>query len=162
MADLLAIALQCNQTRVFSFMFTSPATTHVFNNLGVPNGMHATVHAGEWQHARNITQYQMEAFGILLDRLANRLDPLGTTLLDRSLVFGVSEYGEGWQHGVRELPVVIAGGANGAINRNVHVREPQGNISKAHVTMLRALGINTPSYGFNGGETSDEYTELLG
>jgi hypothetical protein len=34
-------------------------------------------------------------------------------------------------------------------------------MAKAHVTLLRALGINTPSYGFNGSETSDQFSELL-
>ena len=45
--------------------------------------------------------------------------------------------------------------------RGVHVREPGGNYSKVHVTMLRALGIETPSYGFSGGETSDALAGVL-
>lgn len=161
MAELLAIALQCNQTRVFSFMLSSPASTHVFSNLGVPDGMHKVCHDGHWNSVRDITHYQMQAFSVFLDRLSQRLDPLGHSLLDRSLVFGTSEYGEGWQHSVAEMPVIFAGGANGALVRNTHVREAQGNFSKAHVTMLRALGIDTPSFGFNGGETSDQFSELL-
>jgi hypothetical protein len=160
MAELLAIALQCNQTRVFSYMLTSPASTHVFSNLGVPDGRHKTCHDGHWQQVRDITHYHMQAFAVFLDKLAQRHDPLGFSLLDRALVFGTSEYGEGWQHSVAEMPVIFAGGANGTIARNLHIRDPQGNFSKAHVTMLRALGIPTPSFGFNGGETSDEYSDL--
>jgi hypothetical protein len=161
MAELLAVALQCNQTRVFSYMLTSPASTHVFSNIGVPDGMHKTCHDGHWGRVRDITLYQMQAFSVFLDKLAARVDPLGHSLLDRALVYGTSEYGEGWQHSVAEMPVIFAGGANGAIVRNRHVREQTGNISKAQVTMLRALGIHTPSFGFNGGETSDEFTDLL-
>ena len=55
----------------------------------------------------------------------------------------------------------IAGKAGGRLIPGVHVREPQGNFSKAHVTMLRAIGLDTPQFGFNGGETSDEFSELL-
>ena len=161
MAELLAKALACNLTRVFSFMLTSPATTHVFNNLGVPNDMHATCHAGNWQAVYDITLYQMKAFAVLLDKLAKTTDATGGTLLDRSLVFGTSEYGEGWQHSVAEMGCVIAGKCNGALNTGVHVREPDGNFSKAHVTMLRALGLKTPSFGFNGGETKEEFPALL-
>jgi hypothetical protein len=111
MAELLAKALACNMTRVFSFMLTSPATTHVFGNLGVPNDMHATCHAGDWQRVKDITLYQMQAFAGFLAKLQATSDPFGASLLDRSLVFGVSEYGEGWQHSVNEMPCVMVGAA---------------------------------------------------
>lgn len=162
MAELLAKALACNLTRVFSFMLTSPATTHVFNNLGVPNDMHATCHAGNWQAVYDITLYQMKAFSALLGKLATTIDATGASLLDRSLVFGTSEYGEGWQHSVAEMACVMAGKCNGALKTGVHVRDPDGNFSKAHVTMLRALGLDTPSFGFNGGETTEHIPGLLG
>lgn len=161
MADLLAIALACDLTGVFSFMLTSPATDHVFSNLGVSDSMHATCHNGIWESVRAITEYQMQAFAILLDKLAATTDPTGATLMDRACIFGTSEYGEGWKHGPAEHPVIIAGGANGALARGVHVREAGGNISKAHVTVLRALGIDTPSFGWNGGETNEHLTGIL-
>lgn len=161
MGDLLAAGLACGLTRVFSWMLTSPASTHVFNNLGVPNDMHSTCHNGEWQRIYDVTIYQMQAFATLLDRLQAVTDPLGTSLLDRALVFGCSEYGEGWQHSDNEMPILLAGGANGGLVRGVHAREPAGNYSKAHVTMLRAIGLETPSFGWNGGETSDAFAELL-
>ena len=41
------------------------------------------------------------------------------------------------------------------------MREAGGNLSKAHVTLLRALGLETASYGFNGGETTEDFAELL-
>ncbi len=161
MADLLARALACGLTRVFSFMLTSPATTHVFNNLGSPNDMHSTCHAGEWQQVRDITLYQMQAFAALLGRLQSTTDPTGASLLDRSLVFGTSEYGEGWKHSVAEMGCILAGRASGALKPNTHVRKPDGNFSIAHVTMLRALGIPTPEFGFNGAQTSEQLSELL-
>ena len=69
--------------------------------------------------------------------------------------------GEGWKHGNKEHPVLYAGRACGAINTGVHERVPDGNLSMAHVTALRALGITTPSYGFNGGETSEHLAQIL-
>lgn len=161
MADLLAKALACNMTRVFSFMLTSPATTHVFSNLAVPNDMHATCHAGEWQQVRAITTYQMQAFAAFLAKLQAAKDPFDASLLDRSLVFGVSEYGEGWQHSVAEMPCLLVGRCNGALNAGVHARDAGGNYSKAHVTMLRALGLKTPSFGWNGGETTEQVPGIL-
>jgi hypothetical protein len=103
----------------------------------------------------------MQAFSLFLDQLGAVVDPMGVSLLDRAVIFGTSEYGEGWQHGNKEHPVVIAGRGCGAINPGVHQRVQDGNLSMAHVTVLRALGIDTPSYGFNGGETSDALDDLL-
>ena len=160
LSQLLAAALTCDLTRVFSFMVTSPGSTHVFNNLGVPNDMHSVCHAGSWDQIRAVTDYHMQAFARLLDSMAVK-DAMDTTLLDRACVYGTSEYGEGWQHSDREMPVVLAGKACGRLNPNIHVREELGNMSKAQVTMLRAIGLDTPSFGFSGGETSDEFTELL-
>lgn len=161
LGELLAVALGCGLTRVFSYMLTSPATTHVFSNLGVPDGMHKTCHDGEWDRVRNITLYQMEAFAKFMDKLEAVADPTGTTLMDRACILGTSEYGEGWQHSVAEMPIVLAGRACGAINPGVHTRDAGGNYSDAHVTILRALGIETPSFGFNGGETTDHVAGIL-
>lgn len=167
MADLLAVALHCGLTRVFSFMFTPPATTHVFNNLPsefggqISTDMHAACHQGQWDNIRRISEYQLQAFAQLLDRLQLLKDPDEQSLLDRACIFGTSEYGEGWKHSVKETPTLAVGGAAGGLRRGVHVRDPGGNISKFHLTMLRALGLGTPSFGWNGGETDVPFTDLL-
>jgi len=160
-AELIAVALHCDLTRVFSFMLTAPATTHAFSNLGISGGMHQLCHFGSWDRIRSITYYQMQAFALLLDAMAAYKDPTGISLLDRALVYGLSEYGEGYKHSVKEMPILLAGGCNGAINRGVHYREPGGNLCKVHTTILRALGIECPSFGWNGGETTEHLTGIL-
>ena len=62
----------------------------------------------------------MACFGRFLDALASRVDPLGQTLLDRALVYG-TEYGEGYKHGVAEMPVA-RGRAEGRLVPGVHAR----------------------------------------
>ncbi|MEL6180557.1 MAG: DUF1552 domain-containing protein, partial [Myxococcota bacterium] len=151
----------CGLTRVFSFMLTSPASTHVFSNLGVPDGMHKTCHDGHWERVRDITRYQMEAFAAFLDAFTALVRPDGTTLLDQGCILGLSEYGEGWKHSVREMPVVFAGSAGGRLNRAVHVRHPGGNIARAHLTALHALNLDTSTWGWNGGDTRDHLTGIL-
>lgn len=161
MAELLAKALACDLTRVFSFMLTSPASTHVFADLGAPNDLHTTCHNGEWDAVRNVMQKQMTAFATLLERFSATPDPRGGTLFDRSLVFGLSEYGEGYKHSVSEMAAVFAGRCNGRIAAGYHARNPGGNYSTAHVTLLRALGLPTESFGWNGGETSEDIPGIL-
>jgi len=161
MADLLAIALNCGLTRAFPFMLTSPATTHVFSNLGVGNDMHTTCHNSAWGDIRKITQYQMEAFALLLDALVKVPLPSGKPLYGRACILGTSEYGEGWKHGEKEHPVVIAGRAGGRLNVGVHTREAGGNLCKAQLTVLRALGLPFDGFGFNGAETSIPVAGML-
>ncbi|MCB9528941.1 MAG: DUF1552 domain-containing protein [Myxococcales bacterium] len=160
MGELLALAVECRLTRVFSLMLTAPATTHVFSALGVPDGMHKTCHDGLWEQVRAITRHQMEAFAAFLDAFA-RPRPDGGTLLDDGLVYATTEYGEGWLHSVRELPVLIAGRAGGAFVDDTHVRLPGGNLSRAQLTAFTALGLDLPSFGWNGGETADVLPGLL-
>lgn len=154
MAELLALALSCGFTRVFSFMLTAPATTHIFRDLMVTDDMHKVCHDGRWEEIRRVTRYQMQAFALLLDELAKVRLPNGQTLLDTACILGLSEYGEGWKHQVREMPVVLAGGANGRLKRGVHVREAGGNLCRAHLTALQALGLPIDRFGWNGAETT--------
>lgn len=161
MAEMLALGLACNVTRVFSFMLTSPATTHIFRELGVASDMHTVCHAGYWDQVFDITHLQMQCLRLLLDALGGTLDPTGASLLDRAALLATSEYGEGWKHSVKELPVLLCGRADGRLVPGHHVRDAGGNVSRAHLTLLQALGLNIAQYGFNGGETTDPFTELL-
>ena len=161
MGELIAAALRCGLTRCFSVQLTAPATTHVFSNLGVPDGMHKTCHDGHWSRVRDITLHQMEAFAAFLDALSAPEPGGGAPLLDQGLIYATTEYGEGWKHSVRELPVLWAGGAGGVARRNVHVRSPEGNLSIAQLSALRALGLPEERFGWNGGETSETFGALF-
>ena len=122
--------------------------------------MHKTCHDGHWNRVRNITLYQMEAYAAFLDAF-NRARPDGSSLIDHGLVYGTSEYGEGWQHSVKELPVVIAGQAGGHFRNNMHVRQQDGNLARAQLTALKAVGLDIDSFGWNGAATQDPFGELL-
>lgn len=166
MARLLAVAVNCGLTRVVSFVLSTPATNHVYDNLevggsAVNNSMHFTCHDGQWDAIKAITIHHMEAFAIFLDEFAALAQPDGTTLLDRGIVYGTSEYGSGYHHSAAEMPFILAGGGAGKLRRGVHVREEQGNISRGQLTILQALGLPFDRFGFSGGETNQPFSELL-
>ena len=161
MAQLLAIAVQCNLTRVFSFMLTSPATTHRFTQFGEERDFHSVVHNGPWETVRLGIDHQMQCFARFLDVFAGTTDAGGGSLLERSCILGISEYSEGNRHSVSEFPILLAGDACGRLRRGVHVRSPGETVSRAHLTALHAIGLEEPSFGFNGGETDAPLGELL-
>lgn len=158
---LLAVALQCDLTRVFSMMYTSPASNHVFGNLGVGAGMHQVCHDGNYNAVKAITTYHMQSLRIFLDVFASTPDIDGMSLLDTSLILATSEYGEGYKHHPKEHPVMLCGGARGGHKVGQHVRIPGGNLSRVHLTILRALGIEAKSYGFNGAATTEVVPGLV-
>ena len=162
MMDLLVVALQCDLTRVFSFMFTGAGSQTTFPAAGVGGGLHSLCHAGDWDAVRRSTLYTMGCLRMFVEKLAAADDVGGVSkLVDNVLVYATSEFSEGEMHGVGEFPVLLAGHAGGAVRAGIHYREPGGNITKVHTTILRALGLDVASYGFNGGETTDHLTEIL-
>ena len=160
MSDVLVAALRCDLTRVFTIMFTTPGSLIMMNAAGEVNGpgahqTHDSAHFNEHDILMALTRYHMTAFAKLLDKLAAETDVNGQTLLDSSCIFGTSEFGEGFHHGTLEMPVILAGKAGGSLDTGWHVRDPRSNFCRTHYTILRAMGIDVPSYGFSGAETSE-------
>ena len=166
MADIVVAALRCDVTRVFTIAFTTGASLMQMNGAGEINGagahqLHDACHGGERDVITAFTKLNFTAYAKLLDKLTADKDVNGQTLLDSSLIIGTSEYGEGFTHSNKEHPFIFAGKAGGKVETGWHVREEGGNMARAHLTVLRALGIDAKSYGFNGGETSAALPFLL-
>jgi hypothetical protein len=166
MSDILVAALRCDVTRVFTLLFTTGASLMQMNGAGEINGagahqLHDACHGGERDVITAFTKLNFTAYAKFLDKLTAELDVNGQTLLDSSVILGTSEYGEGFTHSNKEHPFIFAGKAGGKLDTGWHVRDEGGNMARAHLTVLRALGIDTPSYGFNGGETSSALPFLL-
>jgi hypothetical protein len=161
MARLLAIAMQCDLTRVFSIMFTGPGSQTVFRAVGAPSGLHQLCHENRWDIAKSATIYTMRALARVLDIFSTTMDVGGRSLLDNMVMLATSEFSAGDQHEVNEFPVLLCGRGSGALRGGVHYRQPSGNLARAHLTILRALGLPFASYGFNGAETSEPIAEVL-
>jgi hypothetical protein len=166
MADILVAALRCDVTRVFTVAFTTGASLMQMNGAGEINGtgahqLHDACHGGERDVITAFTKLNLTAYANFLDKLTADQDVNGQTLLDNSVIMGTSEYGEGFTHSNKEHPFIFAGKAGGKLDTGWHVREENGNMARAHLTVLRSLGIDAPSYGFNGGEATEPLPFLL-
>lgn len=159
MLDILMAALRCDMSRVFTIYFTTSASLLQMNAAGVIGGsgarqMHDAAHSGLKDIVTQFTKMNLTAYSMLLDKMSKDKDVNGETLLDNSVIFGTSEYGEGYTHSNKEHPIIFAGKAGGKLDTGTHYREVDGNMARAHLTALQALGLPETSYGFNGGETS--------
>lgn len=146
-ADLLVMALACDQTRVFSHVFSTSLDNHVYT--GTDAGHHRLTHdePGDQPQVEAIVTQIMTGFSSFLDKLAAIPEGEGT-LLDNCCILGTSDVSLGKTHSADEYPIVIAGGAGGRIAVGQHVRSTRReNASDVTLTLARAVGANLPSWG---------------
>lgn len=151
MSDLLAVALVCDQTRVFSVTFGAGVNLERYPMFAGPDHHTLTHDEGNGQPGvHNITVFIMKQFAYMLERFKNTPDG-GQSLLDTCSILGTSDVGEGLSHSITDMPIIVAGRAGGSLKGDVHFRGGGDNASKALLTVLRAAGVPLTEFGTDGG-----------
>jgi len=165
MADLLSFALACDQTRVFSMMFSDRISG--LRQAGSSSQHHQLTHdealdpaIGYQPEATEFVFASMEAWADFLERLAAIPEGDGT-LLDNCLVFGHSDVSFAKVHGITGIPMMIAGRAGGALRPGVHVRGTTSPTTRVGLTIQQAMGLNTESWGTRSMEATQPVSEIL-
>lgn len=159
-SDLKVMALACDQTRVFFHMYSQPV-----NNVLYPAaraGHHQLTHdeAGEQPQVAAILQRILGDLAYFLGALDAVPEGDGT-LLDHSLVLCTTDCSYGRTHSLDEYPLVLAGGASGAMRRGVHLRAQGENASRVMLSVLQAMGVPAAEYGVGAGRVTDGLSGLL-
>jgi hypothetical protein len=122
MLDLAALALQCDVTRVLTFMFargTSMVDFSFLSSIGTTALHHTVSHhhkdANNLKKLREIGRWQMQQWAKFLTKLEMTSDGNGKTLLDNSLAYLNSEISDGDAHRKFDMPIVLAGSAGGKL-----------------------------------------------
>jgi len=152
MTDLMALAFQCDATRVISFMLANAGSGRVYNFLGLSKGHHEASHHMDLQEnfdiLTTIDTWEVEQFAKLCQKLDAITDVNGKTILDNSLLYFGSEIEDGNTHAHRNMPILLAGGANGAISPGRHlVYDKSFSVAQLYISMLTAMGVPTSSFG---------------
>lgn len=146
-ADLLALALACDLTRVFSYQhhtWYSPS----FREAATNGQQHAMTHdePGDQPGVHRTNVFVMKQLATFIDALNSVKEGAGS-VLDNSLVFVTSEVTEGRTHAKVNMPVIIAGRAGGSIRSGLHLREAGTSSYRIHVSIFKALGLPITSFG---------------
>ena len=152
MSDLLALALACDQTRVFSHFFSTPVNNILYE--GATDGHHSLTHdePNPQPQCHDINIHIMECCAALLKAL-DGIQEGDSTLLDRCAVVCTSDVSLGQTHSLEDMPFVIAGSAGGRLRTGHHYRSPtRENIGKAMLSTIRAVGVSAESFGNKDGE----------
>jgi hypothetical protein len=165
LADVLAIALACDQTRVFNLnlwrMFTDVRfpgedvgyhqMTHdesVDASLGYqPMSQRFLVEAmGCWQHLLKALDGVPEGEGTLLDNLA---------------LFAHSGTEFPKEHGTQNIPLMVAGSAGGRIKAGQHIAGGASPTSRVVLTLQQAYGVPISQWGVDENATPSPVNDLL-
>ena len=155
MFDLVALALQANMTRVFSFMMAAEVSGQTYNFIGVPDAFHPLSHHNNEQakmdRLAKVQAYHTQVFAKFLDKLAKMPDGDGT-MLDHSLFLYGSNMANSNAHNHYPLPTVLVGGWK-TVKGGQHIvpleRTPLANVL---LTMLDRVGIPQEKLGDSTGE----------
>lgn len=162
MAELLAMACACDQTRVFGHYFSDPVSDVLYD--GATAGHHQLTHdePDPQDEVNAITTFVVEEYAALVQAFAAIPEGDGT-LLDNCAILGTSEVSLGRTHSVDEMPVLIAGTACGALVPGIHYRSySQENATKVLLTLIRAMDVPLAEFGEDAARVTDGLSGIEG
>jgi hypothetical protein len=149
--DLLALALQTDQTRVFTFMMAREVSQRTYPEIGVTEPHHSISHHGNRPaaiagHAK-LNAYHLSMVATFLERLRTTPDGDGS-LLDHSLILYGSGMSDGNGHTGSPLPHVMIGGAAGRVKGNRHIVTPENTpMANLLLAMAHKAGVEQDRFG---------------
>ncbi len=163
MSRMVALALACDMTRAFSFMFSGSVGETSYWEVGQDQSHHQFTHdePDEQPVVHAATVFVMQRFSHLLQTLKDTPDGAGN-LLDSSVILASSDTADAREHSLEDYPVLVAGRGGGALKYpGVHYRsDKEENTSKVLLTVLRAAGLRLPTFGQKGGHVDESLTAI--
>ncbi len=161
---LLAHALACGQTQVFNSVLTDGASN--IRKAGSADTHHVLTHEEgsdesgyqsgvSWFNRRNI-----ESLAALIAAL-DAVREGDRTLLDRSLIYAVTDTGLAKVHSLENMPLITVGSANGRMKTGIHVHAQGDPATRVGLTVQQAMGIASAAWGTESNATSKAISEVL-
>lgn len=171
MHKLMAVALQCDVTRVISFMMGDAQNQRDLSfipEIGAMGGDmtdHTISHnmdAGtRLVKYRLAVLWKMTQIGAFLSLLKTTTDVNGQPLLANTLVLISSDLSDGNKHNHDDYPMLVAGQLGGAVSTDRHIRytvDSSNNYANNKsfgdffITLLGLYGVNVTAFGDDGKE----------
>ena len=150
MFDLIALAFDADITRTITFMLNREDGMGISDTFPLKLGLskthhnlsHATDKEGQLQFAKYdlFLSHQIAHF---LERMNGYQDRTGSVLDNTIVLFGS---GASTTHNPRNLPTLIAGGANMGLKHGQYWKEGETRMSNVHLSILRSLGIEQEGF----------------
>ncbi|MCO4771612.1 MAG: DUF1552 domain-containing protein [Deltaproteobacteria bacterium] len=161
LTELIAVALECDMSRVVSFMLGNGSSYRSFSFLGVGGAHHELSHHQDdpvkQQMLQTIGTWEMEQFGNLIRRLSQTEEVDGSSLLDHCAVMLSSEIADGNAHQHVDLPMLVAGGFGGQWETNRFVDlGAERPLADFYLGLIQAAGGTETTFGDDSTGTTVE------
>ncbi len=165
LAQVLVMAIACNQTRVFNVALTESNDT-VYRE-GQDRSHHQMTHEEPVDERLGyqpvVTTYVLE----YMKTWAKFVELLGSvkegdrTLLDNSLVLAHSDTNFAKTHAVDGIPMMLAGRAGGKVKSGIHLPGHGDPVTRVALTIMQVAGVSVDKFGTGGLETAKPLNELI-
>jgi hypothetical protein len=164
MFDLQALALRGDVTRVVTFQLARETSNRTYPEVGVPDPHHPLTHHGndpaKVAKVAKINRFHVGLFADFLKTLRDTPEA-GGSLLDHALYLYGSGMGNPNVHDHTDLPILVAGGAAGAMRGGRHIRYAEPTpLANLHLTLLNKVGVNRAAFADSEGEVADLFDPL--
>jgi hypothetical protein len=159
MFDLIALAFDADITRSVAFMLNREDGMGISDTfplkLGLRNTHHSLSHAEDKDGQLDFARYDLflsEQIAYFLARLQNYQDKTGPVLDNTIVLFGS---GASTTHYPKNLPTLIAGGANMGMKHGRYWRNGETRMSNVFLSILHSLAIEVASFSDSTGVLHD-------
>jgi hypothetical protein len=145
MYDLLAMAFETDSTRVSTLLLAGDGSNRAYPQIGIPEGHHYCSHHRNdhelMEKIGRIDLYYMERFARFLQKLEEKKDIDGKSILHNSMIVYGCGNSDGNRHTHSNLPVVLAGNGGGALNPGRHITYKATPMCNLYLNMLDSMGV---------------------
>jgi hypothetical protein len=143
---LITAAVACNLTRVYTHLWSGARDDNTYPTINVNSAHHDLTHAGQKAQHTKIEKYIMSQYADLAQVMKDT--PMGAgNVLDRTLIYGVSDVGEPQGHIMKDFRIVLMGRAGGKLPGNRYVRLQGRKVTELMLTMQQVMGLEVTQYG---------------
>lgn len=165
LAEILALAVACDQTKVFNMMYTQAAsearvkgttfTHHILSHEEPPDD-----HLGYQVQTAWFNERGYQALSRMLETFANVREGDGS-LLDNMLIFVQTDTSDAKTHSVIGIPSMTVGKAGGRVNTGLHINGNSSPQSRIGLTLMQLMDVPIGEWGTKSMRTSSPIPELI-
>jgi hypothetical protein len=155
MFDLIALAFDADVTRSVAFMLNREDGMGISDTfplkLGLRGTHHGLSHAEDKDGQLDFARYDLflsQQIAYFLDRLEKNQDKNGSVLDNTVVLYGS---GASTTHYPKNLPTLVAGGANMGLRHGVYWRDGETRMSNVFLSILHAMRIDVGSFSDSTG-----------
>jgi hypothetical protein len=159
MNQLIAAALSCNMTRVYSHLWSGARDDNHYPTIMQDTEHHTLTHDGKVTQAQAIQNYIMQNYAAMCQTLKDTT--IGATnLLDQTIIYGISDVAEPQGHVMKNYHIVLMGHAGGKIKGNRHIRKTGHKVTELMLALQQVMGVKITTFG-TWDKTSTPFNDIL-